>query len=193
LILLALSPLLLLLADNTGLTIAAIILTVLAFLFVLLFLVALASVMVPFQELALRRTVLDERGVMVSLTETFGLIKRHLKDVIIVWLLMFGVGIAWVFVALFAVLPAALIAALLIGGIPAGLIYLLSGSGMGAAVVGGPLAVLALVAVISFGSAFYLILQSVVWTLTYLELQKMDQLPTNGVDQNGATPAPVAA
>jgi hypothetical protein len=105
--------------------------------------------------------------------ETFSFIKRHFKDVAIVWLLMFGVGIAWIFVALF-ILFIALIMAFIVGGIPAGLVYLLSGSGIGAAVAGIPLALLVLILINSFGSAFYLIFQSAVWTLTYLDLRKVE-------------------
>ena len=125
LILLALSPLLLLLAENTALTVIGIIITVVAFLFVLLILLIVGVFVSVFQELAWRRTVLDGSGVIASLGETFGFIKRHVKDLVIVWLLMFGVGFAWVFVSLIVLLPISLIAAAFVGGIPALMVYLI--------------------------------------------------------------------
>jgi hypothetical protein len=58
-----------------------------------------------------------------------------------------------------------------IGGIPAGLVYLISESWIGAAITGAPLGLLALILVGSAASGFYLIFQSTVWTLTYLEIK----------------------
>ncbi|MEW5960537.1 MAG: hypothetical protein AB1801_22670 [Chloroflexota bacterium] len=170
LILLALSPLLLLLAEQKALTVVAIVMTILAVLLVLLILFVVSAVIALLKELAWRRTVLDERGVVDSLRDAVGLAKRRFKDVAIVWLLMLGVGIGWAFVALLVVLPLSLLAAVLAGGIPAGLVYLISRSILGAAIAGVPLALLALIVVNSLGTGFYLIYQSAVWTLAYLEL-----------------------
>ncbi len=174
LILLALSPLLLLFAGERAVTIVAIILTVLAVLLVLLILFIVGVVITPLRELAWRRTVLDEQGVVASLRDAFSLVKQRFKDVALVWLLMLGVGIGWAFVALLVVLPVSLIAAALVGGIPAGLVYLISRSGLGAAIAGIPLALLMLIVVSSLATGFYLIYQSAVWTLAYLELQSGD-------------------
>jgi hypothetical protein len=170
LILLALSPLLLLLTGETAPTVLGIILTVFAILFIILILIALNLVIGPFQELAWRRVVLDTHGIFATLGQTFGLIKQRFKDVAIVWLLMFGVGIGWVFIALIIILPISLILALFLGGPPAALVYFISNSGLGAAVAGIPMAVLAIVLVSSFGNGLYLVFQSAVWTLTYLGL-----------------------
>lgn len=177
LLLLAFSPLLLLLAENTALTIIAIIITVVAFLGVLLLLIVLGAGVTLLLDLARRRVVLDNAGVIASVGDTFGLIKRRLKDVIIIWLLMFGVGFAWTFVALIVVLPVSLIAAAIAGGIPALLVYFISESVIGAAIAGGPLALLVIILVSSVAGGFYLIFRSTVWTLTYLEIQEQGDAP----------------
>ena len=192
LLLLAFSPLLLLLIDDTVAWVIGIALTVMVFIFVLLLLLLLGAIIMPFMELAWRRTVLDDRGVITSLREVIDLIKARFKDVAIVWLLMVGIGIGWGLASLLVVLPIALIAALLIGGIPAGLVYLLSQSWVGAAVTGLPLALLTLILISSAATGFYLIFQSAVWTLTYLEIKpgSIEQPPAEMPSpESGAMPA----
>lgn len=187
LFLLALSPLLLLIAEETALTVTGIVLTVIAVIIVLLIFLAAGAVIVPFQELAWRQTVLDRQGVIASLRGAIALVRQQFKDVAIIWLLMLGVGFGWGVVALVVVLPVSLIAAVLAGGIPAGLVYLISRSGVGAAVAGIPLAVIALVLVSSAATAFYLIFRSAVWTLAYLHLE-----PPPAADALLPEPAPQA-
>jgi hypothetical protein len=109
--------------------------------------------------------------VVGSLRDAIGLVRRRFKDVVIIWLLMLGIGFAWAIIAILVVLPVSLIAAVLVGGIPAGLVYLISRSWLGAAVAGIPLAGLALIIVSSAAGGLYLIFRSAVWTLTYLEVQ----------------------
>ncbi|MCL4299485.1 MAG: hypothetical protein KJ077_27360 [Anaerolineae bacterium] len=194
LILLALSPLLLLFLDNTASTVLSIILTVFACIFVFILLIIVGVIIAPIQELAWRRIALGQRGVIEGLREAVTLIRQRLKDVAVIWLLMFGVGLVWGIGSLIVVLPVALIAAALLGGIPAGLVYLLSQSGWGAAIAGVPLALLALIVVSSAGNGLYLIYQSAVWTLAYLELEKpvaSSQMLDNPPDTPSLTPDPL--
>jgi hypothetical protein len=172
LVVLALSPLLLLLTKETALMVTGIILAVLAVLFVLLILLLVSVIITPLRELAWRRTVLNNQGVINSLRDAFGLIKQRFKDVAVIWLLMIGIGFGWGIVALLVVLPVSLMAAVVVGGIPAGLVYLISRSGIGAMIAGVPLALLSLILVSSVATGFYLIYQSTVWTLTYLQVQE---------------------
>lgn len=174
LILLAVSPLLLLSLDTTPSTAVGIILTIFAVLFVILLFTLIGVVIGPIQELAWRQTALDQYGVMDSLRAAIQLLKRRFKDVAIMWLLMLGVGIGWGLVALFIVLPVSLLAVLLIGGIPAGLVYLISNSWVGAAVTGIPLGLLVLILINTAATGFFLIYQSTVWTLAYLQLQQTE-------------------
>jgi hypothetical protein len=194
LILLALSPLLLLMLEQTVATVLGIILTIFACIFVFILLIIVAVIIAPIQELAWRRIALDQRGVIDSLREAVDLIKRRFKDVLIMWLLMFGIAFGWGIIALIVVLPLSLIAAALIGGIPAGLVYLISNSGWGALIAGAPLALLTIIIISSAANGLYLIYQSAVWTLTYLELQQpvaSSQMPDSPPDTQPITPDPL--
>jgi hypothetical protein len=171
LILLALSPLLLILTKETVLIVFAAIFTVFFFIFIILLFIALSAIITPLLELAWRRTVLGEQGVLLSISDTFSLVKRRFKDLFIMWLYLFASGIAWIFVALI-VLFISLLVALIIGGLPALIVYLISKSALGAAVAGGPLALLVLILINGFSSGLYVIFRSAIWTLTYLEVQK---------------------
>ena len=186
LIVAAISPLLLIMAGETALTVLGIVLTVFGVLFIILILVLIGAIITPFRELAWRRTVLAGQGVIASLRDAINLVKCRLKDVVIISLLMIGIGMGWVLIALLVVLPVSLIAALLLGGIPAGLVYLVSRSWIGAAIAGIPLAMLALIVVASAATALYLIFHSAVWTLTYLEVQGTD----NGEREPADNPTP---
>lgn len=183
LILLALLPLLLLISGDTTASVMAIVLTIVLVLFVVLLLIAVSAIIAPFQELAWRRSTLDEQGALASLGDAWRLVRQNFKDVLVIWLLMLGAGLLWGLLSLFVALPVAAIVALLLGGIPAGLVYLVSSSWLAAAITGGPLALIALILVMSAASAFFLIFQSAVWTLMYLELP-------NPVLPAGETPAP---
>ncbi|MBI1878663.1 MAG: hypothetical protein HYR94_10640 [Chloroflexi bacterium] len=201
LILLALSPLLLLILDNTASKVLGVILTIFACIFVFILLLIAGVVIAPIQELAWRHIALDQQGVIDSLSGAINLIKRRFKDVAIMWLLMFGIAFGWGIVALLVVLPVSFIAAALIGGIPAGLVYLIARSGWGAAIAGVPLGLLALILISSAANGLYLIYQSAAWTLAYLELQQpvvssqmsvgSSQTPENKSDSQSLTPDPL--
>lgn len=200
LILLALSPLLLILInqDNPAFMVISIILTAFAVLFVIFILIAISVVITPLQEMAWRQTALPQSGVIDSVKQAFGLIKHHFKDVAVIWLLMLGVGIGWVIVSLIVVLPAVLIAVALIAGVPGILVYLLTGSGAAGLITGVPLGLLVLILLLNFAQGLYLIYQSAVWTLVYLELRGTgsvaDQPPVNPLSpaEPNLTPEPVA-
>lgn len=194
LILMALSPLLLLILDETASTVLAAVLTIFSCLLVGVLLLIINVIVAPIQELAWRRIALTERGVINSLREVVALVRHRLKDVAIIWLLMLGVGFAWGIVSLIVVLPVSLIVAALLGGIPAGLVYLISQSGWAALIAGVPLALLALILLGSAATGLFLIYQSSVWTLTYLELQKTEvssETPPITPDLHPLTPDPL--
>ncbi len=171
LLLLAFSPLLLLLyQDSTGSMVVAIMLTVIGVIFVALLLIVIGAIIAPVIELAWRGVTLTELAVGAGIRNAVQLIRQNFKDVLVIWLLLMGVGLLWVFISLIVVLPVSLLAALVLGGLPAALVYVVSNSWIGAAVAGVPLAIIALVLVNGVASAFYLTFQSAVWTLTFLEL-----------------------
>ena len=192
LLLLALAPLLLLALNEIALTVLGIILTVFAVLLVIILLIAANAVIGLIREFIWRRTVLDQQGVIQSFGDAYHLIRGRLKDVILTWLLMFGLAIGWGIASLVVVLPVALVAAVLVGGIPAGLVYLITSSGLGAAITGIPLGLLVLIIIASAAQGFYVIYQSSVWTLTYLEIRKTQpqaaETPTPNVLPNDLPP-----
>lgn len=177
LIIVALSPLLMLLINNDAPSVVGVIFaTILFVLLLILIMIVIGTIVYPVQEISYRRTVLDEQGVIASVSDSFRIIRRNLKDVIIVVLLTVGLGFAWFFVSLLVVLPAALLAAAILGGIPAAIVYLISQSWLGTAIASIPLALLALVLVSSFGAGLYHVYQSTFWTLAYLELKKPEDV-----------------
>ena len=171
LIIVALLPLLLIITEETSLIILGVALTVIMFLFVLLILFLLNLIIAPFQEIAWRKTVLEERGVFDSAREAITFGRTQLKEIVLLYLVMFAVGFGWAMISLIIVLPVSLIAAALVGGIPALLVYLISESWLGAALAGGPLALLVLMVLVSAAQGLYLIFQSAMWTLAYLRLK----------------------
>lgn len=166
----ALSPLLLLMSGEEAFIALGIMLTIVLVLAVVLLLILVTVVIVPIQELAWRYTTLHEQKPLASLESAFQLIKQRFKDVLFVWLWTFGIGIAWAVVSIIVVLPIALIAGFLIGGLPAGLVYFLSGSDFGAAVIGIPLGLLVFLVCFSFGNGLYLTYHSAIWTLAFVKL-----------------------
>ena len=171
LIAIALAPLLLLFIEETAFSIAAVILTIITLLGIVLVIAIISFVVTPFFELGWRRTVLEQRGVIDSLKDAFELIRNHLKAVALLLLILFGVAIVWAIASFIIVLPVGLITALIVGGIPALIVYLISDSLVGAAIVGGPLALIVLILIGSAAQGFYLIYRSAVWTLAYRQLQ----------------------
>jgi len=194
LLLLALAPLLL---WTTGSRPAEIIGTVAAIglvvLFVLLFIVVItaASLLIHFFR---RVCALEEVGVRESIRRGYSLVRRHLKDVFIMWLLMVGLTIGWAILTIVATLVL-----VLVGLVPGGGPALLAGGLAGMASRGGPLPwivagavglpifLLVLVIPLLFLSGLWQVYKSSVWTLTYRELRTLEAV------QPAAPPAPAAA
>ena len=168
LVLAALSPLLLFITEDVALGVMGVIITIIAFLFVLLILIVVGTLVALFLDLARRQVVLTDWGVIASLGKTLSLIRSNLKDVAILWLLMLGVGFGWAIVSILVVLASFLVAAI-VGGIPAVIVYFITESLVGAAIAGGPVALLIIMVISSAAGGFYLIFRSAVWTLAYLE------------------------
>lgn len=171
LIIVALLPLLLIITEETSMIILGVALTVIMFLFVLLVLFLLSLIIAPFREIAWRQTVLEERGVLDSVREAITFGWGQLKEIGLLYLITFAVGFGWAMVSFIIVLPVSLLAAALVGGIPALLVYLISESWLGAALAGGPLALAVLMVIGSAAQGLYLIFQSSIWTLAYLRLK----------------------
>jgi hypothetical protein len=188
LLLLALAPLLL---WTTGSRPAGVVGTVAAIglvvLFVLLFIVAItvASLLIHFFR---RVCALEEVGVRESIRRGYSLVRRHLKDVAIMWLIMVGLSLGWAILMIVTTLVLVLLG-IVIGGGPAllagGLTSLVSRGPLPwilAGAVGLPIFLLVIIIPLLFLGGLWQVYRSSVWTLTYRELRAME----------AAQPAPLA-
>lgn len=189
---LILAPLLL---WTTGSTAAGIIGTVLTggLFFLLLFLVIVVAVAISLLKHFFRRAcALEELGVTQSISHGYAVVRQHLGDVGLMWLIMVGVSLAWPFVmAPVAVLLFAL--ALVLGGIPAlllggfsSLFFAGAGPVAVASAVGIPIFFLVLVVPLVFLGGLREVFQSSCYTLTYRELRVVQEPEpdTSAVDQS---------
>jgi hypothetical protein len=129
-----------------------------------------------------RMCVLEGLGVVESVRQGYALVRRHLKDVFVMWLIMIGVDIA----ATMALVPV-FILLLIAGGLLGGLLALLAGGltslavgGAAPWIVGGavgvPVFLLAVVVPTAFLAGLVEVFKSSTWTLTYRELRALNGL-----------------
>lgn len=145
-----------------------------------------------------RAVVLENLGVMAGLRRGLHLIRRHLGDVVVMGLILFGLGLAWliVMIPLFIVL---LMAALVLGGLPAllvGMLINLVTEGplpwIIAAIVGAPIFFLVIGLPLFFLNGLVETFQSSTWTLTYRELLALEGVQPTSTLGNNALPEPPA-
>jgi len=147
-----------------------------------------------------RACALEELGVIESIRQGFDIVRQHLKDVVIMWLIMIGVQIGWVIALIAAaiVLFPAIILLIIVGGVLAGLPALLVGGLASlifegavpwilAGVVGVPIFILVMAAPWIFLGGLMEVFKSTVWTLTYQELRalepaKLPELNASGLE-----------
>ena len=115
LLLLAASPLLLLLTDTDAGRITGIVLSVMLFLFFLFVLIAAAIVLSVLQEFWSREVLLADRGIGDALSSGYTLVRSRLRDVGGMWLVMTGIAIGFGFV----MIPIVLAVIALSGGLGA--------------------------------------------------------------------------
>lgn len=185
----ALSPFLVWIVENTALRVVGTVAGIgLFFLVVLLLIVAGVSLKL-LREFFWRSGVLEMLTVGESIRAGYDLVRHNLKDVAIMWLIMVGLGLAWVII----IIPVALLlvfAATLIGGLPALLVGGLASLFVEGAVpwilaaaVGVPLFLMTLIVPLTFLGGLFEVYKSSTWTLTYRELRaledvvELDELP----------------
>jgi len=124
-----------------------------------------------------RVCVLQQAGVIESIRQGYGIVRQHLKDVTIMWLIMVGLGIGWVIV----MIPVTIVLVVL-GGVVGGLPGLLLGGLASLAFEGAvpwilglalaiPIFILVLAAPLGFLGGLMRVFVSSTWTLTYRELR----------------------
>ena len=151
--------------------------------------VLISMVLRLFRPFFWRVCVLEGTGVREALRRGFALVRENWRNVGLMWLIMIGLGIAWIFVSILAfivTLPVVLVTAIiavLVAGIPALLLV-----GVFSTFLAGPLPwiaaaifVLPLFFVIAFSpwlllSSWQSVYTSTVWTLTYREIKTLPAL-----------------
>ncbi len=178
---LAASPLLLLLIQANivrAIAVGAATLLILsAILFLIVAILALSLVMPYIQ----RRVVLGRQGVMAAFRQGFRLVRASLRDTGLMWLILVAIGFLWAIVKI-PVIIVLVVAAVLVGGVPAGLAYLASHSWVPAVIIGLPLFLLVLIPTAAFIEGLFQIYNSSAWTLAYRQVTERhgDLLPVNG-------------
>lgn len=132
-----------------------------------------------------RVCALENVGVIEAIRLGFQFVRRHLKDVAIMWLLMIGLGFGWLIVMI-PVGIALLLAGLVAGGMP---VLVIGGAlslvleGPWPWIAGGVVGVLIFIVVVAVPSLFLNglaeVFKSSVWTLTYRELRALERLAAN--------------
>ena len=189
LFMLAFAPLLLWLTKNTVVGVIGTVTAVGLFFLMILLAIIVNAVVGLLKHFIRRACVVEELGVVDSIRAGFGLVRRRLKEVIIMWLIMIGVQIGWgiammvTIVVLFPIIILLLILGAVLGGLPALLVFGLASlvtSGpvpwILAGVIGAPIFILVVAAPWIFLSGLMEVFKSSVWTLTYRELRALEDV-----------------
>ncbi len=136
-----------------------------------------------------RACALEELGVIESIRQGFSVVRRHWKDVLIMWLIMVGVQIGWVIAMItmtIVLLPAIILLIVVggvVGGLPALLVFGLTNLFLDGAVpwilagvVGIPIFALVVSAPWLFLGGLMEVFKSSTWTLTYRELRALESM-----------------
>lgn len=139
-----------------------------------------------------RACVLEGLGVFDAIRNGFALVRRHVKDVAIMWVIMVSIRIGLT-VASIPIAIALLIVGGLLGGVPALLVWgiarmLFKGAEAVPWILGGlvalPMFILVVAVPLTFASGLVATFFSTTWTLTYRELRALEQ----GTEEEGLAP-----
>ncbi|HNS03455.1 MAG TPA: hypothetical protein PKM78_13870 [Anaerolineae bacterium] len=170
LLLLAASPLLLLIFDVDALSIFGGIAAAGLFLLAILLIVVAAVVVSVLQQFWRRQIALDDRSVGDALALGTGMARGRVGDVAIFWILMTLVGLVFGFLVL-ALMFVLGLAGLAVGGGLGYAVYALFDSTAAALLVGVPLFLLIFGLPLLFVQGIYLVFEASAWTLAYREVR----------------------
>ncbi|HKZ44292.1 MAG TPA: hypothetical protein VJZ78_04565 [Anaerolineales bacterium] len=154
--------------------------------FFLILVMTLYFVLISFlRNFIVRSCVIEDAGVGESIKMGFNLVRESWKDAGMMWLVMIGMGIAWVFVSillLIVLIPAFVVSAVLgvvAGGIPGAIVGLLSSLFIPSRVwvivigvlIGLPFFLLIALSPFLFVDGLVQVFKSTVWTLVYREIK----------------------
>jgi hypothetical protein len=189
LFLLAAAPLLLWGTENKVAGVVGTVATIGLFFLILFLAIVVGAVVSLLIKFFWRACALEELGVTEAIRQGFGIVRRHLKDVGIMWLIMVGVHIGWVIamiavtIVLFPTIILLIIVGGVLGGLPALLVFGLTNLFFDGAVpwilagvVGIPIFALAVAVPWLFLGGLMEVFKSSVWTLTHRELRASESL-----------------
>jgi hypothetical protein len=125
----------------------------------------LLSLVMPYVR---RLVVLEKQGVRAAVRRGVALVRATLIDTGLMWLILAGLRIVWSIVMI-PVVIVILVMAGVVGGVPAGLIYLASQTWVVPAIVGGLLFLVVFIPLVAFVAGLFEAYTSTAWTLTYRE------------------------
>ena len=166
---LALSPLLLLMADSGAAKAIGIATTVGLVLFWVLLLIVIATVVGVLSQLWWRAAAVGDEDSVGGIRTGWRLARHNLGDVAIMWLLMLGAGLLWGLLMIPAVLILVVVTGLLAAG-PGFLIYQATDSLIPALLWGVPVGLVLFVLPLVFLGGIYLVFQASVWNQVYEQL-----------------------
>jgi hypothetical protein len=203
LFILAAAPLFLWITESTAAGVIGTVATIGLFMLLVFLAIIVSVVITVLRRFFWRACALEGLGVFEAIRDGFGLVRRHLGDVVIMVLIMVGIRIGWV-IAMIAItivlLPAIIlliILATLLGGAPALLMFgiaslLFEGAVpyILAAMIGLPIFILVVALPWLFLGGLVEVFRSSVWTLTYRELRALEGLETESTETPPALEAP---
>lgn len=189
LFLLTFAPLLLWVTRSTFVGVIGTVATVGLFFLILFLAIVVSAVLSLLIKFFWRTCALEELGVIEAISQGFGLVRRHLGDVVIMWLIMIGVqiGLMIAMIAGVIVLFPIILLLIVVGGVLGGTPALLVG-GLASlffegavpwilgAVVGFPIFILVMAAPWLFLGGLIEVFKSSVWTLAYRELRALEDI-----------------
>jgi hypothetical protein len=200
--LLAASPLLLWITESTPAGVIGTVATIGMFILVVLLAIVVGTVVSLLKHFFRRVCALEEAGVIESIRQGFAFVRRHLKDVFVMWLIMVGLSIGWaiaMIVATLALIPIIILLVIVggvLGGVPAlivgGLVSLFFEGAVPyivGALVGLPIFILVVAVPWVFLGGLMEVYKSNVWTLTYRELRVLESVEPE-LPELGETPEP---
>ncbi|MDX9954863.1 MAG: hypothetical protein RBT75_12240 [Anaerolineae bacterium] len=198
-LMLAATPLLTWITESDALRAIGTVTAIGAILLSILVAIAVGAVVNALLHFIRRAVILEQKGVFESIREGLAFVKAHLKDVALMWLLMFGINLV-VALLMIPVVLLLLVLGAIVGGLPGAavgaLVNLITGNEMLPWIIGGGIGLFIFVAVVAIPSLFaggvYKTFESSVWTLTYRELHALEQLEAESAPEEPNLPEAIA-
>jgi hypothetical protein len=170
-------------------------------LFLIIFLSFIVSAVLSlFVQVIRRACAVEGLGLTDSIGRGLTMVRRHFKEVALIWLIWIGTRLAWmvasipVIIILSPILFLFLLAGVAVGAVPALLVGGLLTSTLAApfawavgALAGLPIFLLVMLAPMLFLGGLVEIFKSSTWTLAYRELRALEMAATDEVSARGAT------